>query len=120
MLGISVYIGRGYPRSGQYTLAGMLGNLPGPFQRRGGGHLDMTVRHPYEDRRLTFDRHARAYPLLDTFLLGELLSQVVAADETPRLGDPDWLARVVGRLAQPSLRMTRRRLSATVEEAWRG
>ncbi|MFG2410551.1 hypothetical protein [Streptomyces goshikiensis] len=120
MLGISVYVGRGHPRTGQYTLAGMLGNLPGPFRGRGGGHLDMTLRHPYEDRKLTFDRHARAYPLLDTFLLEELLSQVVAADETPRLGDPDWLTRAVGRLAQLSPRMTRRRLSAAVEEAWRG
>ncbi|MFE9804833.1 hypothetical protein ACFYP6_39620 [Streptomyces goshikiensis] len=98
----------------------MLGNQPGPFQRRGGGHLDMTLRHPYEDRKLTFDRHPRAYPLLDTFLLEELLSQVVAADEAPRLGDPDELTRVVGRLAQASPRMTRRRLSAAVEEAWRG
>lgn len=120
MLGISVYIGRGYPRTGQYTLAGMLGNLPGPFQGRGGGHLDMTLRHPYEDRRLTFDRHARAYPLLDTFLLEELLSQVVAADEAPRLGDPDWLAQVLGRLAPLSPRLTRRRLSEAVEAARRG
>jgi hypothetical protein len=120
MLGISVCIGRGQPRTGQYTLAGMLGNLPGPFRGRGGGHLDMTLRHPYEDRKLTFGRHARAYPLLDTFLLEELLSQVVAADEAHRLGDPAWLTRVVGRLAPPSPRMTRRRLSEAVEEALRG
>ncbi|MFE2478762.1 hypothetical protein [Streptomyces sp. NPDC059389] len=120
MLGVGVYIGRGYPRTGQYTLAGMLGNLPGPFRGRGGGHLDMTLRDPYEDRKLTFDRHARAYRLLDTFLLEELLSHVVAADEAHRLGDPDLLGQVVDRLTSLSARMTRRRLSEAVAEAWRG
>lgn len=120
MLGVGVYIGRGYPRTGQYTLAGMLGNLPGPFRGHGGGHLDMTLRHPYEDRKLTFDRHTRAYRLLDTFLLEELLSQIVAANEAHRLGDPDLLGQVVGRLTSLSPWMTRRRLSEAVAEAWRG
>ncbi|WP_405426649.1 hypothetical protein [Streptomyces erythrochromogenes] len=98
----------------------MLGNLPGPFRRHGGGHLDMTLRHPYEDRKLTFDRHARAYRLLDTFLLQELLSQIVAANEAHRLGDPDLLGQVVGRLTSLSPWLTRRRLSEVVAEAWRG
>ncbi|MET9319441.1 hypothetical protein ABZX75_04480 [Streptomyces sp. NPDC003038] len=80
----------------------------------------MTLRHPYEDRKLTFDRHARAYRLLDTFLLEEVLSQVVAADEAHRLGDRDWLRHVVARLALLSPWLTRRRLSEAVEEAWRG
>lgn len=120
MLGVRVYIGRGYPTHGQYSLLGMVGNLPGPFRGRGAGHLDMTLRHPYEDRKLTFDRHARAYRLLDTFLLEEVLSQVVAADEAHRLGDRDWLRHVVARLALLSPWLTRRRLSEAVEEAWRG
>ncbi|APU39118.1 hypothetical protein [Streptomyces sp. TN58] len=118
MLGMAVYVGRGYPRSGQYTLAGMLGNMPGPFRGHGGGHLDMTVRHPYEDRRLAFDRPARPYRLLDTFVLEQLLSQVVAAGEAHRLGDPDWLRTVVGRLESLNARMTRSRLCAAVGEAW--
>jgi|UniRef100_A0AAU3IC62 hypothetical protein len=120
MLGVRVYIGRGYPNHGQYSLLGMLGNLSGPFKGRGGGHIDVTLRHPYEDRKLTFDRHAHPYHLLDTFLLEELLSQVVAAGEAHRLGDPDWLGHVLGRMALLTPWLTRRKLGEAVEEAWRG
>ncbi|GGS92079.1 MULTISPECIES: hypothetical protein [Streptomyces] len=120
MLGVGVYLGRGYPRSGQYTMAGMLGNMPGPFRGHGGGHLDMTLRHPYEDRKLTFHRHARAYRIIDTFLLEQLLSQLVTANEAHRLGDPDWLSRVVARLTPLSPWLTRSRLTRAVEEAWQG
>ncbi|MFJ9341925.1 hypothetical protein ACIRP0_21875 [Streptomyces sp. NPDC101733] len=80
----------------------------------------MTLRHPYEDRQLIFDRPPRAYRLTYTFLLEELLSQLVAADEAHRLGDRDWLRRVVGRLTPLSPWLTRRRLGEAVEEARRG
>ncbi|MFK0258557.1 hypothetical protein [Streptomyces sp. NPDC090445] len=117
MLGIAVYIGRGYPRQGQFTMAGLLGNMPGPFRAHGRGHLDLTLRHPYEDRKLTFDRHPRAYRVMETFLLEQLLSQVVAAKEAHRLGDPDWLGRAVGRLEPLSPWLTRSRLDEVVREA---
>ncbi|MGW7103856.1 hypothetical protein [Streptomyces sp. NPDC054838] len=119
MLGVGVVIGRGHPNHGQYSLLGMLGNLRGPFSGRGGGHIDMTLRHPYENRELTFVRHARAYRLFDTVLLQEMLSQVVAADEAQRLGDPDWVEHLVGRLELLTPWPKGSRLSEAVEGAWR-
>ncbi|WP_162793378.1 hypothetical protein [Streptomyces globosus] len=78
----------------------------------------MTLRHPYEDRKLTFTRHAHAYRIIDTFLLASLLSQLVEAGEAHRLGDPEWLSRVVGRLTPLSPWLTRNRLTQAVEQAW--
>lgn len=67
MLGIRVHLGPGYQTRGQFTPLGLLANLGGgPVKGRFGGHLDMTVRHPYEDLRLAFDRHERPYPIHDT------------------------------------------------------
>ncbi|NXY96633.1 hypothetical protein HYE82_20030 [Streptomyces sp. BR123] len=117
MLGIAVYVGRGYPSHGQYTVAGLLGNVPGPLRAHGRGHLDVTLRHPYGDHKLTFDRHPRAYRVGETFLLEELLSQVVAAKEAHRLGDPDWLGRAVGRLEPLGPWLTRRNINEAVKEA---
>ncbi|MFI1801114.1 hypothetical protein ACH427_27685 [Streptomyces sp. NPDC020379] len=98
MLGIGVIVGRGYPaKGGKFTMLGLLGGLPG-LKGRGGGHLDMTLRHPYEDWSVRFDRHAHWYRLFDVTLLEELLRQTVAAGEAHRLADADWLGRVVVRL----------------------
>ncbi|MFE7046512.1 hypothetical protein ACFU9X_46275 [Streptomyces atratus] len=62
-------VGRGCPaRGGNFTLLGLLGGLPG-FKGRGGGHLDMTLRHPYEDRRVDFHRHRRWCRVFEILLL---------------------------------------------------
>lgn len=102
MLGVGVTIGRGYPsKGGDFTILGLLAGVRG-FRGRGTGHLDMTLRHPYEDQRLDFHRHPRWYRLLEVSLLQELLGQTVAAKEAPRLADTEWLDRVVERLASTS------------------
>ncbi|MGW7065772.1 hypothetical protein ACWGII_22230 [Streptomyces sp. NPDC054855] len=102
MLGVRVTIGRGYPtHGGDFTLTGFLAGVPG-LRGRGTGHLDMTLRHPYEERRLDFHRHARWYRLVEVAILAELLGQTVAAKEGRRLADTDWLDRVVGSLAPTS------------------
>ncbi|MEU1819756.1 hypothetical protein ABZ543_31955 [Streptomyces roseifaciens] len=100
MLGMGVTLGRGYPSRGNFTALGLLGGLPG-LKGRGGGHLVMTLRHPYEDRRVYFDRHPRWYGISEIVILEELLGQTVAAGEVHRLADADWLRRVVARLAPP-------------------
>ncbi|MFJ9610437.1 hypothetical protein ACIRS1_29255 [Kitasatospora sp. NPDC101176] len=58
----------------------------------------MTLRHPYEERKLTFDRHAEWYKSTHVLLLAELMTQTVAAGDAHRLGDADWLEWAVGRL----------------------
>ncbi|MBF6047197.1 hypothetical protein GO001_18460 [Streptomyces sp. NRRL B-1677] len=78
-------------------MLGLLGGLPG-FKGRGGGHLFMTARHPYEDRSVHFDRHPRWYTGAEVVLLEELMGQVVTAGEAYRLADVDWLGRMVARL----------------------
>ncbi|MET8685328.1 hypothetical protein ABZV77_14025 [Streptomyces sp. NPDC004732] len=98
MLGLRVIIGRGYPsKGGNYSLRGLLGGLPG-FRGRGVGHLDMTLRHPYEDWSVEFGRHHRSYRFTEVLLLDELLKQTVAAGEAHRLADAAWLGDVVARL----------------------
>ncbi|GGT57057.1 hypothetical protein P6B95_01195 [Streptomyces atratus] len=57
-------------QGGNFTLLGLLGGLPG-FKGRGGGHLDMTLRHPYEDRRVDFHRHRRWCRVFEILLLAE-------------------------------------------------
>ncbi|MFD9904268.1 hypothetical protein [Streptomyces sp. NPDC059063] len=94
----------------------MLGGLPG-LKGRGGGHLVMTLRHPYEDRRVRFDRHPRRYPALEIALLEELLTQTVAADEAHRLADADWLGRVIGHLTPSAHWTTARGLEQAVAKA---
>ncbi|MGW7200682.1 hypothetical protein [Streptomyces chryseus] len=99
MLGMGLALGGRHPKSGNLTLLGMLGGLPGAFRGRGGGYLHMTLRHPYENDAVFFDRHPRWYPQTHLTLLEELLRQAVRAGEAHRLADGDWLGRVVGRLA---------------------
>lgn len=113
----AVVLGRGNPRTGWVTLRGLLGGVPGPYLGRGGGRLEMTVRHPYEDRKVTFDRHPRGYRLFELMLLQILLAQTVREDEAERLGDAEWLGRVVGRLHGTRAPRTRRRLLAEVDRA---
>ncbi|MGW5861863.1 hypothetical protein ACWFRJ_06770 [Streptomyces sp. NPDC055239] len=116
MLGMGVTIGGGYPsKGGNFTLPGLLCGLPW-FRGRGTGHLDMTLRHPYEDWRIDFHRHPRWYRMLDVAVLEQLLTQTVAAHEAERLGDADWLGRVIGRLAAPTTSWSRS-IQKTVQEA---
>ncbi|MGV9786966.1 hypothetical protein [Streptomyces sp. NPDC003435] len=104
MLGVRLTLGGTSPsKGGPLTVLGWLGGLPGPFRGRGGGYLLMTVRHPYEDRAVFFDRHPRRYSLTELALLQELLSQTVQEGEAARLADGDWLGRVVARLSQRRL-----------------
>ncbi|MET7382275.1 hypothetical protein ABZT08_26260 [Streptomyces sp. NPDC005526] len=91
-------LGGRYPNKGVYTLRGLLALLPG-LRGSGAGYLHLTVREPYEDRTVYFDRHVRGYPGARLMLLEELLSQLHGAGETHRLGDPHWLGRVVAELA---------------------
>ena len=93
MLGMRITLGSKYPAKG------FLGGMPGTWKRRGPGYLHMTLRHPYEDWSARFDRHPRAYSGYQMILLTELLRQAVEAGEAERLGDPEWLGTVVGRLA---------------------
>ncbi|MFD0372152.1 hypothetical protein [Streptomyces sp. NPDC059071] len=101
MIGPRLYIGRGLPREGNVTLDGLLNGVP-PFKGRGRGHLDMTLRHPYEDHRLTFHLHARGYSTAEVTLLDLLFTTAVADGRAARLGDADWLGRVVARLPRPA------------------
>ncbi|MFI5620535.1 hypothetical protein [Streptomyces sp. NPDC051567] len=101
MMGICVYIGQtsstmGY--AGEVGVMGILGGLPGPFKGRFGGNLRMTLRHPYEDHDLTFDRHAHWYKPTHVMLLAGMMKYTVDAGEPHRLGDTDWLWWAVGRL----------------------
>ena len=99
MLGFRITLGGRYPR-GLYAQMGILGGLPGPFKGRGGGYLHMTVRHPYEDQELFFDRHPRWYRTRDVLFLQAVMTQLVKDGEVHRLGDPDWTARVVEHLSR--------------------
>lgn len=100
MLGFRLTLGGRYPSRGEiYCPTGVLGGLPGPFRGRGGGYLHMTLRHPYEDHLLFFDRHPRWYRTQDILTLRAVMTQLVADGEVHRLGDADWTARVVARLS---------------------
>ncbi|MEV6673674.1 hypothetical protein [Streptomyces sp. NPDC051162] len=113
---VRVIVGRGYPaKGGNFTIPGLLGGMPG-FRGRGGGHLDMALRQPYEDRSVRFDRHTHWYKLFDVVLLEELLRQTVAAGEAHRLADAEWLGCVFVRLKAPRS-WVRTRLAEVVEEA---
>ncbi|MCX5265793.1 hypothetical protein OOT09_17905 [Streptomyces sp. NBC_00199] len=73
--------------------------LKGTVAGRNGGWMHMTLRHPFEDDRMRFDRHARPYRAVDALRLEYLLGQLVA-DGTPYLlSDPDWVGRAVAYLA---------------------
>ncbi|MFE1752845.1 hypothetical protein [Streptomyces anandii] len=99
MTGMNLTMGAKYPARGSHGFGGLLGGLPGPWRGRGGGYLHMTLRHPYENWVVRFDRHPRHYRGMELVLLQELLTQVVQTDRARLLGDPEWLGRVVARLA---------------------
>ncbi|GAA2908036.1 hypothetical protein [Streptomyces mexicanus] len=95
---------------GMYTLRGTVAG-------RAGGWLHMTLRHPYEDDRLRFDRHPRPYRAVDAVRLAELLRQLTEAGELELLGDPDRLGRAVAHLAGGKPAWTRGALRRAVAEA---
>ncbi len=77
---------------GMYTLGGMVAGSD-------RGWLHMTLRHPYEDDQLRFDRHARPYRAVDTLRLQRLLRQLVDDGKPHLLGDPMWVGRAVAGLS---------------------
>lgn len=80
------------------------------------GSVHLTLRHPYEPFHARYDLHARRYGAQEYLFLRYLLGQTAEAHETQRLGDPDWLARVIERL--PTERVwTWRRLDEAVASA---
>ncbi|MFH7595576.1 hypothetical protein WDV06_10810 [Streptomyces racemochromogenes] len=122
LLGIRIQIGQGTKGSryqGSLGLTGLIGGLPGPFRGRGGGYLGMTLRHPYEDVRLAFDRHAEWYKPAHVLLLAELMTQTVAAGDAHRLGDAEWLGWAVGRLERVTSWPVGRQPAAVVQAALR-
>ncbi|NUP42719.1 MAG: hypothetical protein HOY76_38275 [Streptomyces sp.] len=117
MLGFRITLGGRYPNRGAYTQMGVLGGLPGPFKGRGGGYLHMTVRHPYEDQQLFFDRHPRWYRTKDILVLQSALTRLVEDGEVHRLGDADWTARMIAHLSTFDGRATTGALRRMVAEA---
>ncbi|MFF5548885.1 hypothetical protein [Streptomyces olivaceoviridis] len=99
MLGMHLTMGSKYPAKGSNGFGGLLGGLPGPWRGRGSGYLHMTLRHPYENWIARFDRHPRHYPGAHLVFLDLLTRQVIDAGQAHLLGDPEWLGRVVARLA---------------------
>ncbi|MFF9077887.1 hypothetical protein ACF1FX_35395 [Streptomyces sp. NPDC014646] len=53
-------LGAKYPKY-SYSPMALLGGLPGPWKGRGPGYLHMTLRHPYENEVVRFDRHPHWY-----------------------------------------------------------
>ncbi|MGW2599903.1 hypothetical protein [Streptomyces klenkii] len=90
-------VGAKYPRD-TYGLKALLDVLPGPWRGHGRGYLHLTLRHPYKDWAAPFLLHPRWYRPTELVLLQELLEQTGGAGETHRLGDAEWLSRVVERL----------------------
>ncbi|MBB5927241.1 hypothetical protein [Streptomyces echinatus] len=77
---------------GMYTLKGTVAG-------REGGWMHMTLRRPYEDCRLRFDRHARPYRAVDALRLEYLLRQLIDEGRPHLLGSPEWVGRAVAHLA---------------------
>ncbi|MFB0616222.1 hypothetical protein [Streptomyces sp. AGS-58] len=99
MLGMNLTMGSEFPARGSNGFGGILGGLPGPWRGHGSGYLHMTLRHPYENRIVRFDRHPRPYPGSHLVFLQTLTTRVIDTGQTHLLGDPEWLGRVVARLA---------------------
>ncbi|MFC7923248.1 hypothetical protein [Streptomyces cinereoruber] len=85
-------------------------------RHRIGPVVRATLRDPYEVWEARFTRHAHRYRTAHVLLLDELFVQTAEAKETARLGDPDWPAAVVERLA-PQSPWTRKALRSAVAEA---
>ncbi|MEU9519348.1 hypothetical protein [Streptomyces sp. NPDC048224] len=77
---------------GMYTLKGTVAG-------RSGGWMHLTLRHPYEDRQLRFDRHERPYRAVDALRLETLMRRLVEEGKPHLLGDPEWVGRAVAHLA---------------------
>ncbi|MBL1083466.1 hypothetical protein JK359_16040 [Streptomyces actinomycinicus] len=77
---------------GMYTLKGTVAG-------REGGWMHMTLRQPYEDCPLRFERHARPYRAVDALRLEALLRQLLDKGQLHLLGSPEWVSRAVGHLA---------------------
>ncbi|GHF96907.1 hypothetical protein [Streptomyces thermodiastaticus] len=95
---------------GKYTLRGKVAG-------RAAGWLHMTLRHPYEDAALRFDRHEAKYRAVDAVRLEELLRQLVETDRLRLLGDPDWVGRAVAHLSGGGPARTPGALRRAVTEA---
>ncbi|WP_371680701.1 hypothetical protein [Streptomyces sp. NBC_01276] len=119
MMGMGVTIGARLPGKAGSTvgLLGMFAGLPGPLRGRRGGYLHMTVRHPYEDRLVFFDRHPWWYPIGELAFLQALLSHLVDEGELHRLADTAWLDRTITRVLPVNSTTTRARLQEMASEA---
>ncbi|MGW4646691.1 hypothetical protein [Kitasatospora sp. NPDC004289] len=101
MNGMGVRIGARYTQHGAtVSPLGLVAAMPGPFRGRGGGYLHMTVRHPYDDHTVFFDRHPHWYALMEVSILEALLGHLTEAQELHRLADEAWLSRVVERVSR--------------------
>jgi hypothetical protein len=81
------------------------------------GWLHMTLRDPYEDRVLRFDRHAHPYRAVDAVRLDWLLRYLGDEGALRALADPEWVGRVVARLAGGRQSWTREALREVVAQA---
>ncbi|MFF9322854.1 hypothetical protein ACF1BP_36315 [Streptomyces sp. NPDC014735] len=92
-------LGAKYPKY-SYSPMALLGGLPGPWKGRGPGYLHMTLRHPYENEVVRFDRHPHWYNPTELVLFQTLLAQTADAGEAHRFGDADWMDRAVEQLVR--------------------
>ncbi|MCT4352342.1 hypothetical protein M5362_04245 [Streptomyces sp. Je 1-79] len=93
-----------------------VGPATAPAYGRDGCRVYGLLRHPYEDWSARYSHHERPYTPADVFWLGHLLRHTVAAKAADRLGDAEWLATAVTRLAtlRPSWGLTANRRAAEV------
>ncbi|MEU6352017.1 hypothetical protein ABZ896_22210 [Streptomyces sp. NPDC047072] len=61
--------------------------------------LGAYLRYPAAGWTVLYDRHERSYTYMHLFLLDDLFRKVSDAKAVHLLGDPDWLAGVVAKLA---------------------
>ncbi|MFF0011997.1 hypothetical protein [Streptomyces sp. NPDC005374] len=57
------------------------------------------VRHPYEGWSVVYTHHERPYDYMHLYWLGDLFRKLSAAKAAHLLGDPDWVATAVAKLA---------------------
>ncbi|MEU2793199.1 hypothetical protein [Streptomyces sp. NPDC007100] len=107
MLGPRFTLGEKHPKSGNYGPMAMLGGLPGPWKGIGRGYLHMTLRHPYEDRVVAFNRHPRWYDMTELALFGALLAHTGHAKKVHKFGDADWVGHAIGQLLRQRPRKLR-------------
>ncbi|MEU9167212.1 hypothetical protein AB0D34_05380 [Streptomyces sp. NPDC048420] len=80
----------------------------GVLNALGGSHMEAGpkactvgayVRHPYEGWSVVYTHHERPYDYMQLYLLSDLFRKVSEAKAVRLLGDPDWMATVVAKLA---------------------